>query len=109
MEDIRFPEWHASEDNAVSYNIMDAADHSVIISYRFYHYAMRDDSVEHKMDIAKHLVSIIAAEERYQYISELYPNLENLVNINRWNIRLAMFDRVFMAGQQKKYIQELNE
>ena len=34
------------------------------------------------------------------------------MNKSRWNIRLAMFDRVFrvfMAGQQKKYIQEFNE
>lgn len=108
-KDVRFPLYRASEDNAVSYSIFDKCNKSIVIPNRFYHYVMRSDSVEHRMIISDHLISIDVAEERYNYISSKYPRLENAVNCNRWNIRVAMYKRLFMTNQQKKYKTVLSE
>lgn len=108
-EDIRFPIYRASEDNAVSYKIFDKASTAVVIPERFYHYVANADSVEHKMVIKDHLVSVDVAEERYEYISSKYPDLENAVNCNRWSIRVAMYKRLFMVNQQNQYKATLGE
>ncbi len=107
--EVRFPAYRASEDNATSYRIFDKAERSVIIPRRFYHYVMNPNSVEHKMVIEHHFVSISVAEERYDYISSKYPNLESAANCNRWNIRVAMYKRLFMTNQQNEYKEILDE
>ena len=106
---IRFPQHRASEDNATTYRIMDRCHRSVILPERFYHYVMREDSTENKIVIENHFVSIDIAEERYAYISNKYPNLENAVNINRWQIRLAMYDRLFITYSAYKYKKQLEK
>ncbi|MBR1676826.1 MAG: glycosyltransferase family 2 protein [Clostridia bacterium] len=100
---IRFPETRASEDNATSYKVFDRCNTAVIIPEFLYHYVQRDDSVEHKIIFKDHIVSIDFAEERYKYISNKYPNLENLANRNRWTIRIAMYYRLFITHSFLEY------
>ncbi len=101
--DIRFPETRASEDNATSYKVFDNCNSAVVIPNCLYHYVQRNDSVENKIVIKNHLVSIEFADERYRYISNKYPDLENLANKNRWSIRIAMYYRLFLTHSFKEY------
>lgn len=106
---IRFPEWRASEDNATSYKIFDLCGKSAIVPKAFYHYVQREDSNEHAIKIEDHFVSIEAAEDRYSFVCEKYPELENAANADRWIIRTAMYKRMFMTGKEKEYSETLDE
>lgn len=108
-DDIRFPQHRASEDNATTYRIMGRSQRSLILPERFYHYVMREDSTEHNLVIENHFVSVDVAEERYAYISEKYPGLKKPADINRWQIRLAMYDRLFISRMAKKHKTELQK
>lgn len=106
-EDVRFPAWRASEDNATSYKVFDKVNRTVVLPENFYHYVIRGSSTEQNIVIENHFVSIDAAEERYKFITNKYPNLEMLADKNRWSIRLAMYDRLFITGEARKHKAEL--
>ena len=102
FEGIRMPCYKASEDNATSYKVMDKTHKTVVIPNKFYHYVQRDTSTEHNIVIENHFISVKVAQERYKYISEKYPELENIANQNRWNIYTAMYKRLFFVNKQKE-------
>ncbi len=108
-ENIRMPLYRASEDNATCYKVMDKAQTTLVFPKRYYHYIQRSTSTEHDIKIENHFVCIAVAEERYKYISEKYPSLENLINQNRWNIYTAMYKRLFFVNKQKQFKDELEK
>ncbi len=110
-KEIRFPHYYSSEDNATCYKIFELVKKTRVLPRPFYHYVMRESSVDHAFarNIEKDFVSIEAAEDRYRFVSSRYPELEKLADENRWRIRTAMVQRLFAAGGEFRYRTLLKE
>jgi len=110
-KDIRFPHYYSSEDNATCYKIFDLVNRARVLPRPFYHYVMRDSSIDRNFarNIEKDFVSIEAAEERYRFVSRRYPELERQADENRWQIWAAMIQRLFASGAASRYRPLLRE
>ncbi len=109
FEGIRFPEGRIFEDLATTYRLIERANKIVVSSKEKYCYIFRNNSITHiKFDI-HHMDVIWASIQRYQYITEKYPELEKECRNNVFTNLIWVINKAYINGYLENHTEELQE
>lgn len=106
FEGIEYPKGKKLEDRATTYRLFDKAKKVVDDKRKTYDYVQRNGSIMHNLNRSLILDELEAIQERQEYLGSHYPELEEILIINRLHCISNLFRNFYGSKMEDKVVEE---